>query len=80
VVVNQREVCQKLGALPYVQTIDEKYVKLHEHHYLTYIHMTELLMSQNSMQTTYPVLVHKPIQYDKHTICVVEIFVVQLAH
>jgi len=43
VVVNQREGCQKLGALAYVRTIHEQYVKLHEHHYLTYIHTNDWL-------------------------------------
>jgi len=80
VVVNERERCQKVGALTSVNTIHKQYVKLHEHRYLTYIQITELLMSQNSMQTTYPVLVHKPIHYDVPKICNMEIFVVQLAH
>ena len=79
-VVNQREDCQKLGALISVHTTLEQYVKLHEEHYLTYIQMTELIMSQHSMQTTYPVLVHKPVHYDVPKICNMEIFVVQLTH
>jgi len=32
------------------------------------------------MHTACPVLVHNPVQYDIHTICDVEIFVVQLTH
>jgi len=77
VVINEGEGCQNLGALPYVHTIHEQYVKLHEHHYL-HTYNISFQMSQNSMQTTYPVLVHKPIKYDIHTICDMLIFVVQL--
>jgi len=48
---------------------------------LPYIYKNDWLqMSQNSMQTTCPVLVHKPVKYDVNTICDVEIFVVQLTH
>jgi len=50
VIVNQKEICQKLGALPYVHTIHEQYVKLHEHHYLTYIEIIDFQMSEQSMQ------------------------------
>jgi len=39
----------------------EQYVKLPEHHYLTYIQMTEFLMLQKIMVKSYPVLVDKPI-------------------
>jgi hypothetical protein len=75
-----KEGCPKLGALPYVHTIHEQYFKLHEHYYLTYIQMIDFQMSLNSMHTTYPVLLHKPIHYDRHKICDIEIFVVQLTH
>ena len=78
--VNQREGCQNAVALLYVHTIHEKYVKLREHHYLTYIQMIDFQMSLNSMQTTYTVLLHKPIHYDRHKICDIEMFVVQLTH
>ena len=50
-----------------VRTIHEQYIKLHEHHYLTYIQMIDFQMSQNSMQTTFPVLLHKPVKYDMYT-------------
>ena len=49
-------VFQQFGALSYVQNIHEQYVKLHEHHYLTYIEMIVIQMSQNSIRTTYPFL------------------------
>ena len=65
--VNQREVCQKLVALPYVHPIHGKYVKIHEQHYLTYIQMIDILLSQKGMHTTYPVIVHKRIEYDTQT-------------
>jgi len=58
---------RKFGVVPYVHSIHEQYVKLHEQHYLTYIQMSDFQMSQNSMQTTCPVLVHKPVQYDINT-------------
>ena len=63
-VVNQREGCQQFVALQYVHSVHEQYVKLPEQHYLTYIQMIDFQMSQNSMQTACPVLVHKPVQYD----------------
>ena len=87
VVVNQREGCQKLSSLPLLHNIHEQYfklheqqVKLHEHHYLIYVQMIEISDSQNSMQSIYPVLVHKPIHYDIPKICDVEMFVVRLTH
>ena len=57
----------KIVALSYVHSIHEHYVKLHEQHYLTYIQMIDFQMSQNIMQITCPVPVHKPVQYDIHT-------------
>jgi len=65
--VNQSESFQKFVALPYVHSIHEQNIKLHEQNYLTYIQMVDFQMSQNSMQTTCPVLVHKAVQYDIHT-------------
>jgi len=50
VVVNQREGFQQFVALPYVHSVHEQYVKLHEQHYRTYIQMIDFQMSQNSMQ------------------------------
>ena len=69
----------KFVALTYVHSIQKQYVKSHEQHYLTYIQTIDFQMSQNNLETTCPVLVHKLVQYDIHTqICGVEIFVVQL--
>ena len=45
--LNERESSQKFGALSYVYTLHEQYVKLHEHHYLTYIQKIYLHISQN---------------------------------
>jgi len=53
--------------LAYVHSVHEQYVKLHEQHFLTYIQMIEFQMSQYSVQTTCPVLVHNPVQYDINT-------------
>ena len=79
-VVNQREGCQQVFALPYVHSVHEQYVKLHEQHYLIYIKMIDFQMTQKSIRTTCPILVHKPVHYDINIICDVEIFVVQLTH
>ena len=49
------------GALPYVDTIHEKHVKLHEHHYLTYLQMINIQMLQNNIDKTYLVFMHKPV-------------------
>jgi len=65
--LNERESSQKFGALSYVHTIHEQYVKLHEHHYLTYIQMIDLHISQNRIQSTYSVLEHRHIHYDINT-------------
>jgi len=74
------EVCQQVVALPYVHSIYEEYLKTRKQHYLIYIQIIDFHMSQNIMQTACPVLVHKSVQYDIHTICDVKIFVVQLTH
>jgi hypothetical protein len=57
----------QLGAVPYVHNKHQQHIKLHEHHYFTYIQMIESQMLQNGMQNTYLVLVHKPVYYDIHT-------------
>jgi len=48
-------------SMSYVHTIHDKQVKLHEHHYLTYIQMIVIQMLQNNMEKSCPVLVHKPV-------------------
>ena len=68
-VVKQREGCQQFVALTYVPSVYEEYLKSHKQQYFKYMTIIDFHMSQNIMQAACPVLVHKSVKYDIHTIC-----------
>jgi len=67
VVVNQREGCQQFVALPYVHSVHEQYVKLHEQHYRTYIQMIDFQMSQKALRHRTYLLCQTCILWYSHT-------------
>ena len=72
-------VCCSNGRTQYIRGITQNTQAALPYIYI-YIQIIDFHMSQYIMQTACPVLVHKLVQYDIHTICDVKIFVVHLTH